>query len=134
MTAKVMQLARADDPKQAILKNVGDLSNVHLFSARVLVGIYIAPEKTAGGIIRIADTVKEDVYQGVVGLVLKKGKTAFCDDDRNKFQGQDVQLGEWVTFRPGDAKRIQINEVDCRIVEDTSIDMVIDAPDMITHK
>lgn len=133
MAAKLLALARSDDPKGALLKNVGDLSNVHVFSARVLLGIYVAPEKTTGGIIRPNANVQEDIWQGCVGLVLKKGATAFHDDDANKFHGQDVKVGDWVTFRPGDAKRVQINGVDCRIVEDTLIDMVISSPDIITH-
>lgn len=130
---QLMKLATADDPKKAIIDAVGDMSKINLFSGRVLVGIYIAPEKTKGGIIRVNETVKEDVWQGVVGLVLKKGNLAFKDDELNKFHGQDVQVGDWVTFRPGDAKRIQINGVECRIVQDTTIDMVIDNPDIVTH-
>lgn len=132
--AKLMQIAQATDPKNAIQKGVGGLGNVSLLSGRVLVGIYIAPEKTAGGIYRPQSNVKEDLYQGCVGLVLKKGKLAFVDDDTRKFNGQNVAEGDWVTFRPGDAKRIQINGVDCRIVDDTVIDMVIDSPEIVTHR
>jgi hypothetical protein len=33
-----------------------------------------------------------------------------------------------------DARRVQINGVDCRMVEDTLLDMVIEAPDVITHR
>lgn len=132
-SAKLMQIAQASDPRNAIQKAVGDLSKISLFSGRILLGVYIAPEKTAGGIYRPNSNVKEDVWQGVVGLVLKKGAMAFKDDEHNKFNGQDVSIGDWVTFRPGDAKRIQINGVECRIVEDTLIDMVIDTPDLITH-
>lgn len=131
--AQLMRIATSDNPKKGILDAVGDISKINLFSGRVLVGIYIAPEKTKGGIIRVNDTVKEDVWQGVVGLVLKKGNLAFKDDEFNKFHQQDVKVGEWVTFRPGDAKRIQINGVECRIVQDTLIDMVIDNPDIVTH-
>lgn len=130
---KLMQIAQSADPRNAIQKAVGDLSKVNLMSGRVLLGIYIAPEKTAGGIYRPNTNVKEDVWQGVVGLVLKKGKLAFVDDENNKFHGQDIAEGEWVTFRPGDAKRIQINGVECRIIEDALIDMVIDSPDLVTH-
>lgn len=130
---KLMQIATADDPKKAILSAIGDVSKISLFSGRVLLATYIAPEKTAGGIYRPVTNVKEDIWQGVVGLVVKKGATAFKDDDTTKFQGQDVQVGDWVTFRPGDAKRIQINGVECRIVEDVLIDMVIDNPDIVTH-
>lgn len=134
--ATLEKLSRASNPKIALISNVGDLSNVHLMSNRVLVAIYIAPEKTAGGIIRATQTIKEDIFQGTVGLVLKKGKTAFRDEPQthNYFHDQDVEIGDWVVFRPGDAKRIQINGIDCRMVEDSLIDMVIDNPELITHK
>lgn len=132
--AKLMEIAKARDPKKAIIDAIGDISKVSLFSGRILLGIYIAPEKTAGGIIRPGANVKEDVFQGQVGLVLKKGALAFRDEETNKFHGQDVQVGEWVAFRPGDAKRIQINGVDCRIVEDVTLDMVVDSPDIVTHR
>ncbi len=130
------KLARADDPKKALIAEVGDLSGIELMSNRVLVAIYIAPEKTKGGIFRATQSLKEDVWQATVGLVLKKANLAFRDDEATKtyFHGQDVQVGDWVVFRPGDAKRIQVNGVDCRFVEDVTIDMVISNPDLITHQ
>jgi hypothetical protein len=36
--------------------------------------------------------------------------------------------------RSTNARRVQINGVDCRMVEDTLLDMVIEAPDVITHR
>lgn len=130
------KLARASDPKEALVSEVGDLSKIEVMSNRVLVAIYIAPEKTKGGILRATQTIAEDIFQGTVGLVLKKGGMAFKDDDASKtyFHGQDVKLGQWVVFRPGDAKRIQINGVDCRFVEDIMIDMIVDDPECITHR
>lgn len=134
--ATLEKLSRAVNPKIGLVTSIGDLSKVHLMGNRVLVAIYIAPEKTSGGIIRATQTIREDVFQGTVGLVLKKGKTAFQDEAQthNYFYGQDAEVGDWVVFRPGDAKRIQINGIDCRMVEDTLIDMVIDDPELITHK
>jgi hypothetical protein len=114
---------------------VGDLSNVELMGNRVLVGIYIEPSKR-GSLYLAKDTLKESVFQGVVGLVLKLGKQAFKDDPDNKvnFHGQSALEGQWVTFRAGDAKRTQIRGVDCRLVEDTLIDMIVDDPNCITHE
>lgn len=130
------KLARADDPKKALVAEVGDLSGIQVMSNKVLVAIYIAPEKTKGGIIRASQTIAEDIFQGTVGLVLKKGSLVFKDDEATKtyFHGQDVQIGEWIVFRPGDAKRIQINGVDCRFVEDVTIDMIVEDPELITHR
>lgn len=134
--ATLERLSRAVNPKIALITEVGDLSKVTLMANRVLVAIYIAPEKTAGGIIRATQSIREDVFQGVIGLVLKKGATAFQDEPETKnfFHGQDVSVGDWVAFRPGDAKRIQLNGVDCRLVEDTLIDMVVIDPEIITHR
>lgn len=134
--ATLERLARAVDPKEALITEVGDLSGVQIMSNRILVAIYIAPEKTKGGILRASQTIAEDIFQGTVGLVLKKGGMAFKDDDASKtyFHGQDAKVGEWVVFRPGDAKRIQINGVDCRFVEDIMIDMVVSDPELITHR
>lgn len=134
--AMLERLSRAANPKLELKLAVGDLSNVEIMANKVLVAIYIAPEKTAGGIIRATDTIREDVWQGTVGLVLKKGGMAFRDDDASKtyFHGQDVKEGDWVVFRPGDAKRVQIRGVDCRMVDDISIDLVISDPEIITHR
>lgn len=134
--ATLEKLSRASNPKVALIAAVGDLSGIKLMANRVLVAIYIAPEKTQGGIIRATQTIREDIWQGVVGLVLKKGETAFKDEPETKtfFHGQSAEIGEWVVFRPGDAKRIQINGVDCRMVEDSLIDMTIADPEAITHR
>lgn len=124
-----------DSAKQEIFTAIGDLSKLdRLFSARVLVATYLGAGKTKGGIILTQNEQQEGVYQGSVGLVLKIGPTAFKDDDVSKFHGQSVSVGEWVVFRPGDSKRVQLNGVNCRIVEDTQIDMVVSDPTCVTHR
>jgi hypothetical protein len=57
---------------------------------------------------------------------LKKGNTAFMDEPETGtyFHDQDVEVGDWVVFRPGNARRVQINGVDCRL------DMVIASPNL----
>ena len=134
--AVLERLSQAKDQRKEILAAIGDLSKIELLGNRVLVGIYIEPEKTSGGIILSTGTIKESVWQGTVGLVLKKGPQAFVDEPETKtyFHDQNVNVGDWVVFRPGDAKRIQINGIDCRMVEDTLIDMIVDDPNCITHR
>lgn len=134
--AVLEKLSQAKDQKKAIRESVGDLSKINLMGNRVLVGIYIEPEKTQGGIILSTGTIKESVWQGTVGLVLKLGATAFRDEPETStyFHGQGVKEGDWVVFRPGDAKRIQINGIDCRFVEDTLIDLVVEDPSIVTHR
>lgn len=135
-TATLERLSQAKDQRKEIMDSVGDLSGIELLSNRILVGIYIEPEKTSGGIILTNSTVKESVWQGTVGVVLKKGNTAFVDEPATNtyFHGQNVEPGDWIVYRPGDARRVQVNGVECRMVEDSLIDMKIDRPDCITHR
>lgn len=136
--SNIERLADAATPEaQASLMRemVGDLSDIEVMGNRVLVGIYIEPSKR-GNLFLAKDTLKESVFQGVVGLVLKKGKSSFVDEPETKtfFHGQNVKEGQWAVFRAGDAKRTQIRGVDCRMVEDTLIDMVVGNPNCITHE
>lgn len=133
--AVLERLSKADDPKKALLKELGDTSAVgELMGARILVAIYVGPEKMKSGLYRPQSQLKEDIWQSCVGLVIKKGPQAFVNDEKNDFHGQAADVGDWVTFRPGDGKRIQINGVDCRVIEDVLLEMIIKDPELITHQ
>lgn len=126
-----LKMVHAVDPREEILAAIGKLDNIKIFNNWVLIAVYKRPEKTAGGII-LTDTVrKEDEYQGKVGLVVKKGPLAFVDDDRTSFNGQNVELGEWVVFRTSDGWSLDVNGVICRMLQDTQIRMTVDSPDVV---
>ena len=116
------------DPKSTLLKEVGDISNIEIFNNQVLVAIYIRPELTAGGIIITNNIRDEDKWQGKVGLVLKKGPTAFTHD---WFKGQEINENDWAVFRPSDGWGLTINGQMCRILEDTVIRGRTQHPDAI---
>ena len=80
-------MKHAVDPREVIMKNVGDLSSVEIFNNQILVAIYIRPEKTSGGVLLPNQTRDEDKWQGKMGLVLKKGPSAFVDESQNWFNG-----------------------------------------------
>jgi hypothetical protein len=132
---KIEILADSSDQRATMRQLVGDLSRIKVMGNRVLVGIYIEPSKK-GNLWLGKETLKESVYQGTVGLVLKCGTQAFKDDPENKlyFHGDKANEGDYVAFRAGDAKRCQINGLDCRFVEDVLIDMVISDPNIVTHE
>lgn len=120
-----------EDARDTILKSVGDLSGINVMYSQVLIGIYMRPEKTAGGIILSHQTRDEDRYQGKVGLVLKMGPMAFQDTDDIKFEGQRAKVGDWVVIRASDGWALSINKHDCRMVSDAGIRMIIDRPDIV---
>lgn len=132
--AELYKLSESDDPTKAMRKQIGDLSCVHVAGGRLLVWTYIRPRKTKGGIILTDKEVREDLFQGTVGYVLKRGPLAFADDSNSNFAGFEAVVGDWVVYTPGEGKRIQINGVDCRIIEDALIAMTIPDPEFITHR
>jgi co-chaperonin GroES (HSP10) len=124
-------MEHAVDPRDAIMEEVGDLSSIEIFNNQILVAIYIRPEKTVGGILLPNKTRDEDKWQGKMGLVLKKGPSAFVDESQNWFNGVDVAVGEWVFFRPSDGWGLEVNGVLCRLLDDTVIRGRAPSPDII---
>jgi co-chaperonin GroES (HSP10) len=125
------------DPKKEIIEAVGDLSKFKLFHNQVLVAIYIRPEMTAGGILLSNRIRDEDKWQGKIGLVLKKGPSAFVDTKGEWFTDVEVNVHDWVVFRPSDGWGMTINNRDskadvlCRLLDDTVIRGTVEDPDNV---
>lgn len=131
MQKKALLMVHTADPKQAIWDNVSEhLNGIQVMGADVLLGIYVRPDKTAGGIILSDKTRGEDVYQGKVAMVLKLGPLAFQEDAANKFPVKP-QVGDWVTVRVGDTFQLQIGDQPCRLADENDIRLVVERPDVI---
>lgn len=124
-------ISTATDPKGAIIKFIGDLSTFEVMGDRVLVGIYMRPERTKGGIIRPNTNKEEDVWQGKVGLVLKLGPNAFINPDDGSRYEQRVEEGDWVVFKVGDGWQLEVNKMPCRMIKDTNFIARIQDPMMV---
>lgn len=125
-------VSNSADPKQAIMDIVGPkLADIDVMFNRILVATFIRSEKTIGGIIRPGMNIQEDVWQGKVGLVLKLGQNAFEDDAETSFGGQEVEVGDWVVYKVGDAWALQINDYPCRVVKDSGVILKVKDPSVI---
>jgi co-chaperonin GroES (HSP10) len=107
------------------------LDKVLVATNHVLVGIWMRPERTAGGIILTPKTRDEDKWQGKVGFVLKKGAIAFKSDDRNDFGDLNPDVGDCVLYRTNDGFSVDVNGVHCRMIEDVHVKAVVPNPEMI---
>lgn len=119
------------DPKKKLLDEIGDLSGIEIFNNQVLVAVYIRPQKTKSGIYLSDKTTDEDRYQSKVGLIIKKGHSAFNDPDDLWFNGVDFSIGDWAVFRPSDGWTITVNNVLCRILDDINVRGRTDQPDRV---
>ncbi len=119
------------DPKEVLLGQIGDLSRLEVFNMQVLVAVYIRPEKTKGGLFLSDRARDEDRYQSKVGLILKKGPTAFVDKDGEWFSGLEIKEGDWIVFRPSDGWNVTVNGVLCRMLDDVSVRARVAHPDQV---
>lgn len=121
------------DPRKALIDKIGPVDDVELLHNQVLCAVYIAPEKTAGGIIRPANNVDEDRHQSKIGLILKTGPAAFAPDDKWSWPS-DMGVGDWVFFRVSDGWNVTVNgnrDNLCRILDDVDIRGRIQHPDQV---
>jgi len=126
-----MIMEHATDPKQKLLDDIGDISSFEIFNNQILIAIYIRPNKTKSGIYLSDQSREEDKVQGKVGLVVKKGPAAFVDETSEWFKDISVEVNDWVVFRPSDGWSITVNNVLCRIIDDTAVRGKVDAPDRV---
>lgn len=124
-----MLMMHVTDPADDIRKEIGSLKDFEVMTNQVLLGVYRRPEKTKSGLLLADRTRDEDEHQGKACLVLKKGPQAFKDQDY--FQGESVDVGDWVAVWVHEGRKISINGVLCRMVKDNEIRMKVPAPDLV---
>lgn len=126
-----MLMAHEEDPAEKLKKEVGDISKVEVFNNQLLVAVYVRPQKTKSGIYLTDKTTEEDRFQSKVGLVIKKGPSAFNDTSGEWFNGVEINEGDWIVFRPSDGWSITVNNVLCRMIDDVNVKGRIDQPDRV---
>lgn len=126
-----MKMNHAVDPKKAILDDIGDLSSFELFNNQVLMATYKRPEKTKSGIILTDNNRAEDTFQSKVGLLLKRGPSAFEENAEGWFKDATFKEGDWLVHRSSDGWSINVHGVDCRILVDTQIRGRVKDPDEV---
>lgn len=113
------------DPREDLLKKVGKIPEGLVMFSRILVAVYIPPivEKTSGGIL-MAQTIQEsdrleNYWQGKCGVCVALGPDAYKDDPDGgvKFNGQKIEVGDWVWFRCSDGLACDVNEQFCRLFD-----------------
>jgi co-chaperonin GroES (HSP10) len=120
-----------EDPRKVLLDRIGDLSHVEVFNNQALCAVYLRPEKTKSGIYLPDKHRDEDQFQSKVGLLIKTGPSAFIDSGDQWFSGVNIQIHDWLVFRPSDGWSITVNGVLCRMLDDINIRGRISHPDQV---
>ena len=80
-----------------------------------------------GGLILLTSCAYLGILFAIVGFVLKMGDLAYADE--KKFPtGPWCKQGDWVVFRAYSGTRIKIYGQEFRIINDDSVEAVVDDP------
>lgn len=94
---------------------------------RLLIALPELEEKTDSGIYLPEQVREKESLATVVGFVLKVGALAYKDP--NKFpEGAWCKEGDWVLFRAYSGTRIKIHGREFRIINDDTVEGVVEDP------
>lgn len=82
------------------------------------------------GLIKSSKTIHHESIMSMVGLVVDMGGQAYQDKDRFP-TGPWCQVGDYVMFRANSGTRFKIGSKEFRIMNDDSIEAVVEDPNQI---
>ena len=93
----------------------------------ILIGIPESEEKTDGGILKARQTIEIEETATIVGFVLKLGPD--CYQDKKRFpSGPWCKEGDFIIMRAYSGTRISIHGKEFRLINDDTVEAVVEDP------
>ena len=99
---------------------------------KILVALPEIKELTEGGIAKVQSTIDAETVGSITAFVLKIGSSAYSDKDRFP-TGPYCKVGDWIITRSYSGTRISIHGREFRIINDDSVEAVVQDPRGITR-
>ena len=94
---------------------------------KLLIALPEVAETTEGGIIKSIKSQHEESISTVAGLVLSMGADAYANFSRFP-TGPYCEVGDWVVFRAFSGTRIKIHGKEFRLINDDTVEAVVEDP------
>lgn len=94
---------------------------------KMLIALPQADETTEGGIIKAEETKRIEEIGSVCGFVVKMGPDCYKDEKRFP-SGAYCKEGDWVLMRSYSGTRFAIDGEEVRLINDDSVEAVVDDP------
>jgi len=94
---------------------------------RLLIALPEIDEKTQGGVIMPDGLVKDESTASIIGFVLKTGPDAYSDKERFP-NGAWCKEGDFVIFRSYSGTRFKVSGKEFRLINDDTVEGVVDDP------
>ena len=99
---------------------------------RVLIALPTIEDTFEGGIAKAAETMREEYILSMVGLVVDMGEQAYKDKDRFP-DGPWCKQGDYVMFRANTGTRFKVGKTEYRLMNDDSIEAVVEDTSKLTR-
>jgi co-chaperonin GroES (HSP10) len=99
---------------------------------RLLIALPNVEETFDGGIVKAAKTLRDEYILSTIGVVLDMGEQAYADKDRFP-TGPWCKAGDYVMFRANTGTRFKVGNQEYRLMNDDSVEAVVDDPSVITR-
>ena len=94
---------------------------------KLLIALPEPDEKTGGGILKAKQTMDIEEIGSICGFVLKMGADAYNDEKRFP-NGPYCKEGDWVLMRSYSGTRFKIHGKEFRLINDDSVEAVVQDP------
>ena len=94
---------------------------------KLLIALPEVDEATEGGIIKSAQSQHEESIATVAGFVMSMGPDAYANYNRFP-NGPYCEVGDWVVFRAFSGTRLKIHGKEFRLINDDTVEAVVDDP------
>ena len=120
------QEARLNDKKEEAKAKVAERMPIPT-GYKILIALPEASEKTDGGIIKADETKRIEEIGSVCGMVIALGPD--CYKDKSRFPGDPYcKEGDWVLMRSYSGTRFAIDGTEVRLINDDSVEAVVQDP------
>ncbi len=100
---------------------------------KILVAMPVVKEKTKGGIVKASYTKDIEESSNICGYVMKLGPDCY-NDERRFPSGAWCKKGDWVVFRAYSGTRIEMYGQEFRLINDDTVEAVVDDPTGVVRK
>ena len=94
---------------------------------KILIALPEPEEKTEGGIIKSARSLQDEEVGSIVGMVLKLGPDTYSDPQRFP-SGAFCKEGDWILMRSYSGTRFKVHGKEFRLINDDSVEAVVEDP------
>tara|TARA_Y100001938_G_C7988096_1_gene377970 strand:+ start:357 stop:755 length:399 start_codon:yes stop_codon:yes gene_type:complete len=94
---------------------------------KILIALPEPDAKTEGGILKATETLHNEEIGSIVGMVLELGPDCYKDPQRFP-SGPSCKEGDWILMRSYSGTRFKVHGKEFRLINDDSVEAVVEDP------